>query len=825
MKRNISLLVMAVMLLTLLPVMPVTKADALTGDTYEVSDYTDSAPQKDGYVFAGWYTDDTFATHYTAASGTATAKFVPKEVFGVKYQIRTDTDSGSENTRMRIVTTVDSLDYKSVGFIVQYEGEAARKLQTKTVYRRLIGFDGVEAYTYYPDEAFHSDSKYFCAYNFTVPKAKFGTGFTVTPIIETIDGTEVESTSRTIRVSDYPTFAAEAKISGYKLEGTWITDRVTTGVSASLAPDKIYDGNMTTGWNPQATDYNSGEGIIFRLDRSYDLSKAKLTFKGRLFLFDLYTSCDGENWTQKASVTNANSGSYYTSSTSGSDTYYTCAISGLNTDDAGYVKISFTGSNPLSLYMTFCETEFYGKTETLSTSGLVAGNVGIVGNEILGTWTTPRTNGNGDVGSANTYDGNISTRWNPESKSKYTAGEGIAYTLAKSSTISGAAVTFSNQRYYYFDLQVSEDGTNWTLARSVSAANYSDFYTTADSNYVCAIDDLNVPAARYIRILFTGSSANATDEWMSFYEFAVTSWVEPDTRPVVSATIIDGQRSGSWHATNGQNETYIYRTYDGDASTNWNPCAGTANYGGSPSVTYTLNGVYNLTGANLNFGTGANPTMYFDLYVSSDGENFTQVASVTAANSDAYYPTAAGICEISDLDTTDARYVKITFTGRVGSNSLWINFFEISLSGKAATDTRSEVPAAITAHEQSGSWSNAGATNKEADKSYDGDASTPWNAACTKDSSTLVYTLDNTYNLTGMTFLFDRATITFDVYVSGDGAAWIKAASVTGENYNGNSCELTGLYTADAGYVKVVFTSANGSWFNLYEVTLTGKKS
>ena len=37
---------------------------------------------------------------------------------------------------MRIDTTVDSLDYKSVGFIVQYEGEAARKLQTKTVYRR-----------------------------------------------------------------------------------------------------------------------------------------------------------------------------------------------------------------------------------------------------------------------------------------------------------------------------------------------------------------------------------------------------------------------------------------------------------------------------------------------------------------------------------------------------------------------------------------------------------------------------------------------------------------------------------------------------------------
>ncbi|MBO4854236.1 MAG: hypothetical protein J5482_03745, partial [Oscillospiraceae bacterium] len=74
------------------------------------------APTQDGKLFAGYYTDDT----YTEPSNVETAypKFVDEDVLQVKYQFTSGTNENDASTKLRVVTTVDSRNYKAVGMNV-----------------------------------------------------------------------------------------------------------------------------------------------------------------------------------------------------------------------------------------------------------------------------------------------------------------------------------------------------------------------------------------------------------------------------------------------------------------------------------------------------------------------------------------------------------------------------------------------------------------------------------------------------------------------------------------------------------------------------------
>ena len=74
-------------------------------------------------LFAGWYKDAACTVPYTSQPGENDAKYaklVDPAVLTVKYQLKNPTYPTDTSSRMRIVTTVDKLEYASVGFALTY---------------------------------------------------------------------------------------------------------------------------------------------------------------------------------------------------------------------------------------------------------------------------------------------------------------------------------------------------------------------------------------------------------------------------------------------------------------------------------------------------------------------------------------------------------------------------------------------------------------------------------------------------------------------------------------------------------------------------------
>ena len=111
----------------------------------------------------------------------------------MKAQITAGTTAESEQASLRIVSTVDSLNYQEAGFYIQIEGkEKVNKIPCNTVFTRIVAAENGVAFDYQPS-IFSSDSTYFMTYTINnIPNANFGTNISVTPYWITLDGTEVK---------------------------------------------------------------------------------------------------------------------------------------------------------------------------------------------------------------------------------------------------------------------------------------------------------------------------------------------------------------------------------------------------------------------------------------------------------------------------------------------------------------------------------------------------------------------------------------------------------------------------------------------------------
>lgn len=172
---------------------------ALKEGWYEINEYRSADnytyPEKEGYVFAGWYiSDEEFslenALGVSETTGVAYAKFVDAKVLQAMWQMTAGTTAESETTNLRFITTVDSLNYQSVGFDITLNGKTI-SCTTNTVYEHISG-NTEEGTQFYSPTVFSNTSKYFMTYALNnVPKTAFGTQFTVTPKWVTLDGTTV----------------------------------------------------------------------------------------------------------------------------------------------------------------------------------------------------------------------------------------------------------------------------------------------------------------------------------------------------------------------------------------------------------------------------------------------------------------------------------------------------------------------------------------------------------------------------------------------------------------------------------------------------------
>lgn len=159
------------------------------------------APITNGYVFAGWYSDEDCQTVSTETTGDAYAKFVIEDVLSVKVQLSADTTNESEKTNLRFVTTVDCTDYQSIGFKITINGKTINKSSTQ-VFEKITASDSNDNFDYSPT-IFNQSSKYFATYTITnIPKTSFDTEIEVIPYWITQDGTEVDGVGRTLTVNE-----------------------------------------------------------------------------------------------------------------------------------------------------------------------------------------------------------------------------------------------------------------------------------------------------------------------------------------------------------------------------------------------------------------------------------------------------------------------------------------------------------------------------------------------------------------------------------------------------------------------------------------------
>lgn len=168
-----------------------------------------SAPEKDGYVFAGWYVKNQWASAdetdeeviykplRTDAANAAKntdevyAKFVDEKVLGFKFQLNRGVDILSEKTNWRLITSVESLRYDSVGFRIQL-GEKVQERDTYKVYKTIQGYVNENETSYTPQEQFAPKSSHFMVMTITnIPDLDFDKNIKVTPKWTTLDGTTV----------------------------------------------------------------------------------------------------------------------------------------------------------------------------------------------------------------------------------------------------------------------------------------------------------------------------------------------------------------------------------------------------------------------------------------------------------------------------------------------------------------------------------------------------------------------------------------------------------------------------------------------------------
>lgn len=176
---------------------------------YRSSDgYTYPDAPDENKAFAGWYTTDNSdgmsaetALGADVTEGVAYAKWVSADLLNTCFQGQTTATVEDASAKVRLVSTVDTLNYSEVGFTFAV-GSYSSSSPTTTVYESIIaGKDGVP-YDKSPDEVCPgAGANYFDTVTLRIPKSRYDETLQVQAYWKTFDGTTVLGAQR----SDYTT--------------------------------------------------------------------------------------------------------------------------------------------------------------------------------------------------------------------------------------------------------------------------------------------------------------------------------------------------------------------------------------------------------------------------------------------------------------------------------------------------------------------------------------------------------------------------------------------------------------------------------------------
>lgn len=758
-----------------------------------------SAPTSDenDKIFSGWYTTSDYSTCIKSADEAAEgayAKFVDKDVLSVKFQILTGTDQNSQDTDLRMVTTVDSRKYSSVGFDVTINGKTA-KCEHNTVHSQITGYTNGKGTVYKPT-FFSAESSYFMAFTLeNIKNAYFDLELQITPTWITMDGTQVMGEARTFTISEIieESLLDQATIENSALMGTWTNSNI-------VGLNRGYDDDETTMWNPCASvGYVSGEGVIYTLDERYDIEILELTFDKRYFYFDILTSSDGSNYTKVITIDADNYTDYYTNA-------FVCTIDNLTMKDVKYIKVIFGGDSEDKCWINLLEVRAYGR--------LLQAHIQEA--KVTGEWLNDRTATTDLWSLQKTYDGDISTYWNPCASDGYASEEGALFVLDDVYDLTKLKFTFN--RYYYFEVLVSSDGNEYTSLAKVNSRNQEKYYV---DGCICVLDELDIKNVKYIQLRFTGDSANSC--WVSFYEvemYGRESSIMFNSVTPVGEWVNDrtSLADASWSPQ---------KAVDNDITTYWNPCA-SSEYASGEGVIYSLNRSYDITELQFSFGKRYS---YFIVSVSSDGNYYNEIATVDETNQDDVY-VKGYYCVLKELKAENVRYIKLNFIGS-SDDVCWINLYEFNVFGNVVEQVGIEGANVL------GTWRNDRLSDSDAlwspQKSYDDDVTTRWNPWASVGYSSqeaIVYTLAHSCDLERIQFLFGDRYYYFHIAASVDGESYTRIATVDENSRaafytDGYLCKIGNLDVENVKYIMLEFIgdSSNSGWINLYDVKVQSKKT
>ena len=207
-----------------------------------------------------------------------------------------------------------------------------------------------------------------------------------------------------------------------------------------------------------------------------------------------------------------------------------------------------------------------------------------------------------------------------------------------------------------------------------------------------------------------------------------------------------------------------------------------------------------------------------DVDVSSDGTNWTKVASIKADGQQ---------IQAVSFPTQTARYIKVVNTGSAGN---WWSIAEFNVYAGGAVppvdDGGSTTPVYGTPLSRTGWTPTASNTspwpNDALEKMLDGDATSRYSSGASQTSGMWVQvdmgqaqTFDKVVLDSG-TSIGDYAP-SADVEVSSDGTNWTKVASIVSD---GQQIQVASFEPQTARYIKVVNTGSSGKWWSIAEFSV-----
>ena len=185
------------------------------------------SPIKEGYIFGGWYIENTDGQKQPLDVNGAKdkkddnllegiyAKFVPAYVLSVKVQHQSEIKEGhTDPASVRVISSIDSTNYAKVGFDVLVnnknklyhcaddDNQFDDELETTKVYEGLIVGTDINN-PRYPQTIFGKESKYLSVWKLSgVAKEYDAMILKITPYWITMDGTKVSGLSKFVHVED-----------------------------------------------------------------------------------------------------------------------------------------------------------------------------------------------------------------------------------------------------------------------------------------------------------------------------------------------------------------------------------------------------------------------------------------------------------------------------------------------------------------------------------------------------------------------------------------------------------------------------------------------